>query len=168
MTVFQSPTEFRLDLLRHVLGELNRSGPPQSVLVRFVSMELAMSFLNGKRRKGKRGKPTESARVNENIVLDLWIDDSDTYYWCLSRVNPRDESESFRTLRPSDSLDAVEGIAFFLSVMTKAPGFSESDQTVMQKLAHALEKVVGEFRQAKSDPVLSNGETKSILVSPVR
>ena len=126
-----------------------------------------MSFLNGK-QKTKRGKPTESARVNENVILDLWINDDESISWCLSRVNPKDDSKSFRTMHANHALDCVDAISFFLNVLTKAPGFGESDKSLMQRLAQCLDKVVGEFRADTAKSNLSNGETKSLLVSPVR
>lgn len=125
-----------------------------------------MAWLSSKSQK-KRKTPTESVHVTENMLLDLWVNDNDTYNWSLSRANPKDSTKSFRMLRPEDALDAITGISYLMKVLSGAPGFSANDHSAMRSLADDLEKVVTrhQSRDWESIDKVTNGEAKSHLAS---
>jgi len=113
------------------------------------------------RSNGNRYRPSESARVNETTLVDIWVNDKGTY-WGLSRVNP-EGGNSFRTMKPEQLGDAVEALAFLASVFTKDPNcpiYLKNDFIAMNR---ELQAVVGKAKNGFQEK--QNGEVKTGLLA---
>ncbi len=116
---------------------------------------------NENRSNGNRFRPTESARVNETVIVDLWVSDKGTS-WGLSRVNPGG-GNSYRTMKPEQLGDAVEALAFLSSVFAKDPNCPidlKNDFIAMNReLQAVVDKAKGGFQEKQ------NGEVKTGLLA---
>ncbi len=113
------------------------------------------------RSNSNRLRPTESARVNETTIVDLWVTDKGTR-WGLSRVN-LEGGNSFRTMKPEQLGDAVEALAFLSSVFAKDPNCPidlKNDFIAMNReLQAVVDRAKSGFRERQ------NGEVKTGLLA---
>lgn len=135
-----------------------------ALLSKFMSAthlkESAMSLFSTKqpyenRSNGNRYRPTESARVNETTVVDLWVNEKGTS-WGLSRVNS-EGGNSFRTMKPEQLGDAVEALAFLASIFSQDPNCPldlKNDFIAMNReLQTVVDKAKNGFREQQNGVV---------------
>ena len=125
-----------------------------------------MSLFGNKKRETKsQFAPTESARVNESTIVDVWIDETNGRgcSWGLSRVNPSG-GRSFRTLKPDGVVDAVDAIAFISGILAKddqCPLDLQNDLEILNReLLSIVEKV-----KANSEQQVNGKTDKTSLLS---
>lgn len=116
---------------------------------------------NGNRSTGNRYRPTESARVNESTIVDLWVNDKGTS-WGLSRVNP-EGGNSFRTMKPEQLGDSVEALAFLANVFAQDPNCPLELKNDFIAMNRELESVVDKAK--RGFPAEPNGEVRTGLLA---
>ncbi len=120
-----------------------------------------MSLFGTNNQANGSNRPTESARVNETTIVDLWVNEKSGSAWCLSRVNPKDHSKSFRTLKPDQLVDATEAVGFLAGVFSRAedcPVDLKAELTMVNQELQAIVEKVKAARTVGSQKV--NGETE--------
>ncbi|WP_148074594.1 hypothetical protein [Bythopirellula goksoeyrii] len=110
---------------------------------------------NGSRNNGERFRPTESARVNETTITDLFITERGPL-WGLSRVNEQG-GRSYRTMKPEQLGDAAEAIAFLCGVFAKDTNCPLELKNYLSALGKELQSVVD--RAKAGFPARENGES---------
>lgn len=118
-----------------------------------------MSLFGTKKNESKNGnrlRPTESARVNETTIVDLFVTDTGSL-WGLSRVNELQGGRSFRTMKPSQLRDAAEALAFLAGVFAQDAECGEPLRSDLSELSRELQEVVDRL---KNGVRAVNGETK--------
>lgn len=113
---------------------------------------------NSNNRIYERLRPSESARVNESTIVDLFLTDKGESLWGLSRVNETG-GRSYRTMKPEQLVDATEAIAFLANVFAKDEDCPIDLQATLSGLHGELQEVV---LKAKNGFRVANGETRRV------
>jgi len=113
------------------------------------------------RSNGNRYRPTESARINETTIVDLWVSEKGTS-WGLSRVNP-EGGNSFRTMKPEQVGDAVEALSFLCGVFAKDPNCPLDLKNDFIAMNRELQRVVDKAKSGfQAEP---NGKVQTGLLA---